>query len=697
MPGNNLITKDLGAVSAYAQAVEAGFTGTQEDWVRRISQSAKQEDMDAVETGLTDLTNTVNQKEAALNSALVHKPVAPLSPDGTDGQLLRTHGDGTTEWVDEGLPTDAQTATAVTAWLNAHPEATTTVQDGAITRAKLDADLQEKTDMVPDLKQALVIANVGNVTFAGEWEIGNISSAGMDSSDNKTIRTISRYPYDGHSYVQFTGVVRGPDDTVDRIAYVYLYDASGTYMGSASRTLINNGVAVKLPEGAASYRLTYGYTSASGKTVSDLASMVADYGLDIISGLAHDTAVALEEKQAALTFDQTPTSDSPNPVTSGGVYDANKAIESELIKAADTAELDYLLLLPQPAGETYRNVTYTWTGMTCHVVTGDGGASNTSYTDVFANPSVMPDGIKPGRAYRVLFDSENVQLRLYYAENNTFNSTSIYNSNKSGFVYIPATATGMRARLYVASGAVVDEYVTPTITRVDVAEKIVFPHKVAMFGDSIMVGRNGNESSGVHTPYTIPSTIAARLGIICDNYGVSGQGYLATTSSPANAYDNISSVDLSSYDTIIMCYGVNDGFHPIGDYNSTDETVVMGQFNKIINYIFTQKPAVRVIVIAPYNGCNAGTFPQYWYGNVGSSAYSRGTLSDTLKQACEYYNIPYVEQKNGPLNGFTVKKDILDGNGKSLTYMGADGVHPSNEGYKAIGGWLSGEIARLIG
>lgn len=550
---------------------------------------------------------------------------------------------------------------------------------------------------VADLKSALVIANVGNVPFAWNWEIGNVSSVGGDSSDNKTIRTVGRYPYDGQSYVQFTGVVRGQDDTVDRIAYVYPYDASGIYMGSASRMLINDGIAVKLPDGAASYRLTYGYTSASGKTVADLASMVADYGLDIISVLSHDVKNALELKQDVLEFDVVPTSGSINPVTSGGVYDANKALESDLVKAADTAELDYLLLLPQPAGETYRNVTYTWTGMTCHVVTGDGGASNTSYTDVFADPSVMPDGIKPGRTYRVLFDSENVQLRLYYAENNTFNSTSIYNSNRSGFVDIPATATGMRARLYVASGAVVDEYVTPTITRVDVAERIVFPHKVAMFGDSIMVGRNGNESSGVHTPYTIPSTIAARLGIICDNYGVSGQGYLATTSSPATAYDNISSVDLSSYDTIIMCYGVNDGFHQIGDYNSTDETVVMGQFNKIINYIFTQKPAVRVIVIAPYNGCNAGTFPKYWYGNVGSSAYSRGTLSDTLKQACEYYNIPYIEQKNSPLNGFTVKKDILDTNNKSLTYMGADGVHPSNAGYKALGGWLSGEIARLIG
>lgn len=79
----------------------------------------------------------------------------PLNGNGTAAQLLKTNGDGTTEWTTQGTPTDAQVGTAVSAWLTAHPEATTTVEDGAISRAKLDADLKEKTDAVPDLKSAL--------------------------------------------------------------------------------------------------------------------------------------------------------------------------------------------------------------------------------------------------------------------------------------------------------------------------------------------------------------------------------------------------------------------------------------------------------------------------------------------------------------------------------------------------------------
>ena len=73
-----------------------------------------------------------------VGDALATKVAKPLtSPNGTNGQLLRTLGNGLTEWVSYGLPTDAQTASAITAWLNDHPEATTTVQDGSITSSKI--------------------------------------------------------------------------------------------------------------------------------------------------------------------------------------------------------------------------------------------------------------------------------------------------------------------------------------------------------------------------------------------------------------------------------------------------------------------------------------------------------------------------------------------------------------------------------
>lgn len=56
---------------------------------------------------------------------------------GTAAQVLSTLANGKTMWVNPVVPSDAQAQQVITDWLNAHPEATTTVQDGAISNAKL--------------------------------------------------------------------------------------------------------------------------------------------------------------------------------------------------------------------------------------------------------------------------------------------------------------------------------------------------------------------------------------------------------------------------------------------------------------------------------------------------------------------------------------------------------------------------------
>lgn len=66
------------------------------------------------------------------------------NPNGEAGQTLRSNGDGTTTWGDAGLPTDEQTEAAVDKWLEEHPGATTTVQDGSITEEKLSPELIKK-------------------------------------------------------------------------------------------------------------------------------------------------------------------------------------------------------------------------------------------------------------------------------------------------------------------------------------------------------------------------------------------------------------------------------------------------------------------------------------------------------------------------------------------------------------------------
>lgn len=210
-------------------------------------------------------------------------------------------------------------------------------------------------------------------------------------------------------------------------------------------------------------------------------------------------------------------------------------------------------------------------------------------------------------------------------------------------------------------------------------------HSIAFFGDSIMWGRDGSASASTRVTWQIPTIVAKTLGYSCANYGVSGQGYLPTVGSPQSAFDNISTKNLSNFGALVMCYGVNDGFHVLGTWDSTDESTIMGQFNKIINHIYTQNPTMRVIVVAPFNGTNIGSYPDYWYGDRDNPPYvSRKVLSDTLKKACDYYWIPYIEQYDSPMNP------------KTITEYLPDGVHPNEAGYKAIGGWLANKIRGLI-
>ena len=115
----------------------------------------------------------------ALNGK-VSKPTT--NPDGTAGQILRTNGDGSTSWVNVGLPTDEQTAEAVSDWLDEHPEATTTVQDGSITEAKLHPDLVELitatgkevwVDNYESIEDAIADGDIINFTCGKTYQVND--------------------------------------------------------------------------------------------------------------------------------------------------------------------------------------------------------------------------------------------------------------------------------------------------------------------------------------------------------------------------------------------------------------------------------------------------------------------------------------------------------------------------------------------
>ena len=85
--------------------------------------------------------------------------------------------------LNKAKPTDEQVTQAVDDWLDDHPEATTTVQDGAITYAKLNSDLKNSVDDVTNLKShvddlTITSTETQNIQYNGQLLDGYVTVYG---------------------------------------------------------------------------------------------------------------------------------------------------------------------------------------------------------------------------------------------------------------------------------------------------------------------------------------------------------------------------------------------------------------------------------------------------------------------------------------------------------------------------------------
>lgn len=171
----------------------------------------------------TDLSQMVDSN----TSGKVPFPIAPNAKYGTDGQVLRTNGDGTTQWQNPIIPSDAQAQTYISAWLDAHPEAVTTVADGSVTFAKL------ANDTVDDLTS--ILNTCTNQYTLDSWEIGGFNpTKGVKTSLTYAIRTKLRFPpaiYICHvdEGYRLATLTRFPDGTFA----MYTWYTAGTYFISS--------------------------------------------------------------------------------------------------------------------------------------------------------------------------------------------------------------------------------------------------------------------------------------------------------------------------------------------------------------------------------------------------------------------------------------------------------------------------------
>ena len=113
-------------------------------------------EVEAGETVQAPVDETLTRKNAAAEAYATGKRIADVAAlingkmdmpegEGADGQYVRKDGDKVI-WATVGTPTQSQVETIVNTWLDEHPEATTSVQDGSISYQKLAMALRSMLD-----------------------------------------------------------------------------------------------------------------------------------------------------------------------------------------------------------------------------------------------------------------------------------------------------------------------------------------------------------------------------------------------------------------------------------------------------------------------------------------------------------------------------------------------------------------------
>lgn len=179
---------------------------------------------------LEETNEALDNLRRDVDDTYVPFPAAPLTKYGTSGQVLETLGDGTTRWHDPVTVTAEIAGPIIDDWLDDHPEATTTIEDGAVTTQKIadgavtDEKLQQSGGLLSMVQDSLMVSERPSL----EWERGSIDTSGGDAGSMTRARssyfTLPSNVTSVKALVTNNGLYDNP------AASWYVYDGNGTFV-----------------------------------------------------------------------------------------------------------------------------------------------------------------------------------------------------------------------------------------------------------------------------------------------------------------------------------------------------------------------------------------------------------------------------------------------------------------------------------
>lgn len=565
-----------------------------------------------------------------------------------------------------GEPTDEQVTAAVNAVLAAHPEWTTTVQDGSITGPKI-AD-----NTIPDAK----LAQTGGVLSAMQSLVGTSADA---------ITNLS-------SYTQHQGMIASTGKWAninDRYKHIVIpIEDTG-----ANLTLTANGNIQLFFAGLRTYSEPVNGADVDFSTATGWTERIS-----VASNLSYTGAIPDDVRYLVLVVlygevDATPSSF--NLVLHAGTLGRMDVLEAQLDDKVTALEVLGGFNL-NPA--TWEIGTYS---ASVGSAISDSGTNKRRRTRTIVSPyytKITSDGTY--KYELITLDANDVVTGL-----TAYITTPTFVPANTKFRLVVADATDSDANISAVPNATINASVKVRNNAIPNALDLGGVQWCCM-GDSIAEGTM-SATDGVDTTTTVDRfngwayAVAERNNWELTNIAIGGTGYLdeatASTEHPTPAETPAWYVarhtDFTPYNLVTLSYGINDWKANLtlgtvaDDGSATTPATTLQAMKATIEAIMESNPECKLIVITPFN-C-AGYLFDYGdkstnYG-LGYEFSNSGTLEEfftALVEVCNYYAVEYIDMTHrSPIN----RENLLD----ALP----DGVHPSREFHELIAHELARKIA----
>ena len=393
-------------------------------------------------------------------------------------------------WSAVGL-SPAEIKAEIDAWLDDHPEATTTVEDGAITYAKLNSSLQGTVDEVGVLSN--VVSDLQNATTANTESISDLQKGKAPVIIDTASGEIASFP-DGADSLPLS--VRFDIDPVQD-----LHGQDAPYPPGGGKNLLD-------PE----KRITYGSGYGLRWYYDDGFVLKANQAYTFSVTFSNPIALYIINKATGDTIANGSDNLTVTPTEDTTVY--MQAYRAQDISSVDTFQLE--LGSTATAYVPYSNICPItgWTGAnvvrcggTQHPiadknmdnagVTGqvsDGDLDLTGTTTSAYDKYVDSEAIAPGTYTLSGFQdlTSMGQDNVWYIYNSTAGTRIYSGQNPNGeTVIIPSTGTH-RLGILLKSGVVVDIHCHPFMTSEYTARQITWQSHGTIYGGYVVVGDDGS-------------------------------------------------------------------------------------------------------------------------------------------------------------------------------------------------------------